>query len=419
MFGKRTLAIALGVVVVLSVVLSACAPAATPTPQVIVKKETQVVVVTATPAPPTPEPAQVTAPLPDVIKIGVNETMTGWGAPYGDMTWKGIQLAHKKQPEVLGRPVELVLADNKSDNTESALVAQRFIDVEKVLAVIGVNSSSKAIAQNEVLDPAGVPAMGSACTNPLVTLDKPHAFRACFIDPFQGWAGAKYAVEVVGAKTACLLVDIAEDYPVGLANYFRSAFIEMTGDAKSILGYFSFQTGDTDFTAQLTAIKQLDPDLVFCPAEYAEIAAILVQAQQLGLTPDMPFLAGDSADVPELIEIAGDAANGFCYTAQFHPDAYTHPEAVEFSENFRAAYNLEPETFSVTGYDAYLLLMNAIERAGSVDREAITKALKETKGVVVARGPISFDDQGNAVLGCPVICIQDGKKTAGALIEPE
>jgi branched-chain amino acid transport system substrate-binding protein len=318
----------------------------------------------------------------------------------------------------LGRPVELILADNKSDNTESATVAQRFIDVEKVVAVIGVNSSSKAIAQNEVLDPAGIPAMGSACTNPLVTLDKPHAFRACFIDPFQGWACAKYAAEDVGAKTACLLVDIAEDYPVGLANYFRSAFIEITGDSHAVLGFFSFQTGDTDFTAQLTAIKQLDPDLVFCPAEYAEIAAILVQAKQLGLTPDIPFLAGDSADVPELIEIAGDAANGFCYSAQFHPDAYTHPEAVEFSENFRSAYGLEPETFSVTGYDAYLLLLNAIERAGSVDGEAITQALKETKDVVVARGPINFDEEGNGILGCPIICIEDGNKVAGSLIEP-
>jgi ABC-type branched-subunit amino acid transport system substrate-binding protein len=146
MSSRKASTIALGLLVILSMVLSACAPAATPTPEVIVQKETQVVVVTATPEPPTPEPGP--AALPDVIKIGVNETMTGWGAPYGDMTWKGIQLAHEKKPEVLGRPVELILADNKSDNTESATVAQRFIDVEKVVAVIGVNSSSKAIAQN-------------------------------------------------------------------------------------------------------------------------------------------------------------------------------------------------------------------------------------------------------------------------------
>lgn len=405
---ERVFTIALGLVLVLSVVLAACAPAATPTPQVVV--------VTATPEPPTPEPGP--EPLPDVIKIGVNETMTGWGAPYGDMTWKGIQLAHKKKPEVLGRPVELILADNKSDNTESALVAQRFLDVEKVHAVIGVNSSSKAIAQNEVLDPAGMPAIGPACTNPLVTLDKPHAFRAAFIDPFQGRACAKFAVESIGAKTVALLVDIAEDYPVGLANYFRSAFIELTGDSKSILGFFSFQTGDTDFTAQLTTIKQLNPDLVFCPAEYAEIAAILVQARQLGLTPDMPFLAGDSADVPELIEIAGEAANGFSYSAQFHPDAYTHPEAVEFVEGMRTEYDLEAETFSVTGYDAYLVLMDAIERAGSVDREEITKALAATDGFVGARGAVSFDEEGNAVLGCPIIGIEDGKKIFRYLVEP-
>ena len=302
------------------------------------------------------------AEIPDVIKIGVNETMTGWGAPYGDMTWKGIQLAHDHKPEVLGKPVELVLVDNKSEKSESALAAQRLVENENVVAVIGVNSSSMAMAQNEALDKAGIPAFGPACTNPLVTQDKPYAFRAAFIDPIQGWAAAKYATDEVGAKTAVLLVDITLDYCVGLTNYFRTNFIEMTGDDHSILGYFSFQTGDRDFTAQLTQIKELDPDIIFAPNEYAEEAAILQQAKQLGI--ETPFLAGDSADVPELLEIAGENAEGFAYTAQFHPDGYTHPEAVKFIDGFREAYDMEPETFSVTGYDAYMILMDAIERAG-------------------------------------------------------
>jgi len=366
-------------------------------------------------ATPTTQPEKGAATLPDVIKIGVNETMTGWGAAYGDMTWKGIQLAHEQKPEVLGKKIELVLLDNKSDKSETALAAQRLVEVEKVVAVIGVNSSSMSMAQNEVLDKAKIPSIATAATNPLVTQGKPYAFRAAFIDPFQGDAAAKFAVEELKAKTAVLLVDIALDYPVGLANYFRSSFIKYTGNEKSVLGYFSFQTGDRDFTAQLTQIKSLNPDIIFAPDEYAELGAILQQAKQLGITAQ--FLAGDSADVPELLQIAGPNAEGFMYTAQFHPDAYTHPEAKQFVEAFRAKYGIDPETFSVTGYDAYLILRDAIERAGSVDPEKIREALVST-AFVGARGMIKFDKDHNAIVGVPVIEIKNGKKTFRYLVEP-
>ncbi len=414
-FHRKRITLLFTVLLLVSIVFTACAPATPAAPAV---EEPSVEESTGEEAAEeVAEPVEQAAEIPDVIKIGVNETMTGWGAPYGDMTWKGIQLAHDHKPEVLGKPIELVLVDNKSEKSESAIAAQRLIEVEDVVAVVGVNSSSMAMAQNEVLDKAKIPSIGPACTNPLVTLDKPYAYRAAFIDPFQGWAAAKFATEEVGAKTAVLLIDITLDYCVGLGNYFRENFIAMTGDDHSVLGYFSFQTGDRDFTAQLTQIKALDPDIVFAPNEYAEEAAILQQARQLGLTPDIIFMAGDSADVPELLEIAGENAEGFVYTAQFHPDGYTHPEAVKFVEGFQEKYGIEPETFSVTGYDAYLIMIDAIERAGSTDPDAIKAALDETD-FVGARGETKFDEEGNAVLGCPVIEIKDGKKTFRYIAEP-
>jgi branched-chain amino acid transport system substrate-binding protein len=382
-----------------AMLLAACAPAATPE------------------APAEEQPAEQPAEpaLPDVIKIGVNETMTGWGAAYGDMTWKGIQLAHEMKPEVLGKKVELVLVDNKSEKSEAAIAAQRLVEVEKVVAVIGVNSSSMTMAQNEVLEKAGIPSMATAATNPLVTQGKKYAFRAAFIDPFQGDAGAKFAVEELGAKTAVLLVDIALDYPVGLANYFRQSFIKYTENEKAVLAYFSFQTGDRDFTAQLTQIKSLNPDIVFAPDEYAELGAILQQAKQLGITST--FLAGDSADVPELVQIAGENAEGFMYTAQFHPEAFTNPESKAFVEGFRAKYGIDPETFSVTGYDGYMLLLDAIERAGSIDPEKIQEALLAT-AFNGARGVTKFDENHNGILAVPVIEIKDGKKTYRYLVSP-
>ena len=373
-----------------AMLLAACAPAAAPE-------------------------APAEAALPDVIKIGVNETMTGWGAAYGDMTWKGIQLAHEMQPEVLGKKVELVLVDNKSEKSESAIAAQRLVEVEKVVAVIGVNSSSMTMAQNEVLEKAGIPSMATAATNPLVTQGKEYAFRAAFIDPFQGDAAAKFAVEELRAETAVLLVDIALDYPVGLANYFRQSFIKYTENEKAVLSYFSFQTGDRDFTAQLTQIKSLNPDIVFAPNEYAELGAILQQAKQLGITST--FLAGDSADVPELVQIAGENAEGFMYTAQFHPEAFTSPESQAFVEGFRKKYDMDPETFSVTGYDGYMLMLDAIERAGSVDPEKIREALLGT-AFNGARGLTQFDENHNGILAVPVIEIVNGKKTFRYLVSP-
>ncbi len=358
----------------LTMLLSACAPAA-PAEQAPAATEAQ-------PAQPVEEkPAEEV--LPDVIKIGVNETMTGWGAAYGDMTWKGAQLAHEQKPEVLGKKVELVLVDNKSEKSEAALAAQRLVEVENVAAVLGVNSSSMSMAQNEVLEKSKVISMATAATNPLVTQGKRYAFRAAFIDPFQGEAGAKFAVEELKAKTAVLLVDIALDYPVGLANYFRQNFIKYTENEKAVLAYLSFQTGDRDFTAQLTQIKSLNPDIVFAPNEYAELGAILQQAKQLGITAK--FLAGDSADVPELVEIAGENAEGFMYTAQFHPEAFTNPESKQFVDAFRTKYGIDPETFSVTGYDGYMLLLDAIERAGSLDPEKLYEALVATAFTGAAR----------------------------------
>ncbi len=402
---KRKLFVLTCLLVGVVMLLAACQPAQTATSGAAQPAENEAA-----------QPAEAAAEtLPDVIKIGVNETMTGWGAPYGDMTWKGIQLANKNLPTVLGKKVELVLVDDKSEKTESAIAAQRLVEVEKVAAVLGVNSSSMAMAQNEVLDKAKIVSMGPACTNPLVTQGKPYAFRAAFIDPFQGHAAAKFAIEELNAKTGGAVGQISPwtlPWPGGLLPRLSRNTPAMRERASLLLP----SRRRPRLHRSVTQIKQINPDIIFAPNEYAEEAAILQQAKQLGITSQ--FLAGDSADVPELVQIAGQNAEGFMYTAQFHPDAYTHPEAKEFVDGFRAEYNLEPETFSVTGYDAYTILIEAIEKAGSLDSDKIKAALEEGT-FVGARGEFHFDENHNGVVGCPVIEIKDGKKTFRYLVEPE
>ena len=165
---------------------------------------------------------------PDQVVIGVYEPMTGAQAAGGELTMQGVDLAYKQVPEVLDVPIKLVLVDNRSDKAESATAMTRLIENEGAIAVIGSYGSSNSMAGGEVAEKAGIPVMGCSPTNPLVTQGKDYYFRACFIDPFQGRVMAKYAVEELGVKKVAIIQDVAQDYSVGLAAFFREAFIELT-----------------------------------------------------------------------------------------------------------------------------------------------------------------------------------------------
>ena len=166
-------------------------------------------------------------------------------------------------PTVLGRPVELVVVDNKSDKVEAANAVKRLVERDKVVAFIGTYGSSLAMAGAEIGEKAAVPGVGTSCTNPLVTQGKKYYFRACFIDPYQGAAAATYARENLGAQKAAVLMDMTNDYAVGLSNFFTRSFKKLGGEVVANLKYSS---GDQDFTAQLTELIAKNTDIVIMPA---------------------------------------------------------------------------------------------------------------------------------------------------------
>jgi branched-chain amino acid transport system substrate-binding protein len=163
------------------------------------------------------------------VKIGVYYPMTGPSAVYGQIGYKGLQLAQKERPTVLGREVKLFLTDNRSDKVESANAVSRLIQKNKVDAVIGGLTSSNTLAGAPVAEKSKVPMISPWATNPVVTQGKKWVFRACFIDPFQGYVGAKFARENLKAKTAAVLIDISQDYSVGIASFFMKNFTKMGG----------------------------------------------------------------------------------------------------------------------------------------------------------------------------------------------
>ena len=352
----------------------------------------------------------------DVIKIGIVDSMTGGHAAYGLASLDGYKLANKYRDSALGKKIEFIIVDTKSDKAETALATSRAI-ADGAVALLGTASSGFTIAMNEVAAEKGIPTVTNFSTNPLVTQGNDIAFRSCFIDPYQGWALAKFAIENLGAKTSVLLVDISTDYPVGVANYFRETWNEMTGDSKTLLGYYSIMLGDRDFTAQLTAIKQLNPDVVVVPDDYAAVGLILKQARELGMT--MPFLGGDAVDLPEIEGIAGDAIkNDFYFSTHWHPDAFQNEASKAFGDYYRKEYNREPDAAAATAWDAYNMLIDAIERAGSTDPTAIKEALYKTdmEGVT---GHIKIDENGDAIKPVTILGYKDGVKKIIAIIQPE
>ncbi len=341
------------------------------------------------------------------IVIGVTQPLTGNFAMGGQLGLRGIEMAYEEVPTVLGRPIKLVTLDNKSDKIEAANVVTRLIEQFKVVAILGTYSSALGIPGAEIANKNKVVYIAPSNTNPLVTKDKPYVFRVCFIDPFQGTVMAKFAVQNLKAKTAAVIYDVSNDYSVGLAYYFRDAFVKLTGNPKAVVTYIAYQGGDQDFTAQLTAVKKANPDVIFIPAGIVGDAALIAkQARELGLK--QPLLGGDTWDLPQLIEIGGPAVEGAYYSTMFDVKAELSDKTKPFVEKYRKKYNEDPGYLPALAYDAYMVLINAIQRAKSDKPEDIRRALLTTDYIGVS-GRIRFDQNRDAIKDAVIKTIKGGK----------
>ncbi len=353
----------------------------------------------------------------ETVRIGVYLPLTGANAYGGELELEGLQMAHKEAPEVLGKKVEIFVVDNKTDKVESANAVKRLLDKEKVIAIIGTYGSSLAMAGGEVAEKAKVPMVGTSCTNPLVTQGKKYIFRVCFIDPFQGAGAATYAYKTLGLKKAAMLVDVANDYSVGLASFFSKSYAKLGGEVVANLNY---QSGDQDFTAQLTQIISKKPDVLFIPSYFAEGAIIMKQVKELGGT--FKIMGGDAMDNPKITEIGGKSVEGFIHTTfPYDPSMKEmNPVAKKFTENWKKLHPAkEPNVNAALGYDSYMIVLDAIKRAGKAEPEAITAALAATKGFMGVTGNTTINATHDAEKPVGLVMIKDGKKTYVGDITPE
>jgi len=351
----------------------------------------------------------------DTILLGEVGSLTGSEATFGISTRNAIELAIREVNAaggVKGKKIEIRVYDNQSKPEEAAQAANRLINQDNVLLILGEVASSNSMAMAEKAQPAKVPMISNASTNPKVTEIGDYIFRVCFIDPFQGYVMAKFAHDNLKLTKVAVLRDLGSAYSQGLADVFERKFTEMGG---KIVARETYTKGSTDFRSQLTAIKRASPDAIYIPGYYNDIGLIARQARELGVTAKL--MGGDGWDSEKLFELGGSAIEGSYFSNHYSPDD-PNPRIQKFIADYKAAFGSVPDSLAALGYDAAMVAVDAIKRAPSFDRAAIRDAIAQTKNFPGVTGTITLDDKRNATKPAVVLEVGKGKTKYVATIAP-
>lgn len=318
----------------------------------------------------------------EAVKVGWIGSLTGDQAVWGQCESNTVKMIFEdvnKNGGLLGKQIEVIAYDTRGDAQEAVNAVKRLTGQDKVVAIIGPNASGQAIPISAVLEEMKVPDIATVATNPKVTVVdgkvKPYSFRVCFIDPYQGAVAAGFAADILKAKKAAVLYDVADDYSQGLTEYFVETFEKKGG---KIVAKEGFKTGDVDFRPQLTKIKDSAPDIVFMPYFFKEVALSAKQARELGITA--VFMGGDGWPSEQLLSMARDAVEGSYFVN--HLD-FDDPDVQDFKKQYKDKYGKDVELNGYLAHDASLMLIDAIKRANSFDSVKIRDALETTdiKGI--------------------------------------
>ena len=348
------------------------------------------------------------------IIIGAIAPVTGEAATFGVSSKNGFDMAvadWNAKGGILGKQLKLAFADDKGDPAEGATGVTKLLEMDKAVAMLGPVMSKVALAGGPICQAAKIPMIATTATNPKVTLIGDYIFRACFIDPFQGTVGAKFAFEDLKTKKAACLFDVGNDYTKGLSEFFKAKYTALGGE---VVGFEGHATGTTDFKAQLTKIIAAKPELLYVPDYYNDAALIAKQARELGFKG--PIVGGDGWDSPKLAEIGGTAIEG-CFFTNHYSAEDTRPVVQEFVKNYKTKYGAEPDAMATLAYDAASLLFDGIKRAGKTDGPAVRDALKATDMAVVS-GQLKFDENRDPVKSAVIIEIKGGKQVYRATVNP-
>lgn len=326
------------------------------------------------------------------IKIGYLAALTGDFAAYGITEVNMAKLVVgdvNAKGGVLGRPLELVVYDTKTRNEDAVNAVRRMIESDKVVAIVGANSSGINIATAPIVNKGKVPQISTVGTNPLVTVDnkgnvRPYSFRICFTDPYQGALAADLAMTDLKKNKAAILYNVGSDYAQGLREYFIKSYNALGGKIVADEGY---RDTDVDFRAQLTKVKSSGANVLFLPGMGKDMALIIKQAKELGL--DVTIIGGDGYG-EFMNEIAGDAMKG---TYWINHTYLEDPNMAPIFARYKKVYKDDCKEFvnGTMAYDAMYWLVDAIKRAGKAEGPAIAKALENTKNLKLNHATLTIN----------------------------
>ena len=360
------------------------------------------------------------------VKVGLIAELTGDIPAVGASCKNSAELAAKEINDsggitIAGKnyTVELFIQDSAAKPDQSAAAAQKLITQNNVIAIIGPNASSNAIPASEIAETSKTVLITPWSTNPKTTQDsrtgepKNYVFRACFTDVFEGHILGKFAAGNLGVKRAAILFDVASEVLKSQSELFKNSFEKSGG---TVAAYETYTTGDKDFSAQLTKIKNAAPQIVFLPSYYTDVPLQVQQAHRLGI--NVPFLGSDAWSTEELIKMCGSDCEGFYFCNHYSPDT-KNPATRRFIETYTAKYGKTPDDVAALTYDAFGLLRQAIVNSGTLDRQTVRDSLakiKEYKGVT---GEMRFlPGSRDPIKGGVIMQIKNGKFSWFADVNP-
>jgi len=352
----------------------------------------------------------------DTIRIGINAPLTGdipkvgEGTKFASEMWLadineagGLEIGGKKYP------VELFLEDNEAKAESATKANTKLITQDEVWVIVGPQASKQAVPAGGVANDNETPMISPWSTNPDTTKNRPWVFRTPFLDPFQGPVLANFVTEEFGFTKAAVLYDVASDYPKGLAEFFKSAWEQLHGDG-SVVAYESFTTKDTDFSAQLTKIKETGAEFLFTPQYYNEVALIVKQARELGW--DGPIVGSDSWGSAELMNLCGDECKGLFFSTHYAAAGATGATKA-FIDRYQAEHGYVPDDVAALTWDSMLIVQKALQDCGVVtgdlqkDRTCIRDAMAKIKNFEGITGTMTFTDEGDPIKCAVIIRISD------------
>ncbi len=316
-----------------------------------------------------------------------------------------------------GVPIQILAKNNISDTEYVAALAEKLIVRENAFAIVGPNRSRHAVIVAEIAQRHRVPMMTTSATNPTITATGDFVFMAAFTDDFQGAVMAEFAARELGASRAAILTHRGDVYSEGLSQTFTDNFGALGGH---VVAHQFYMSGETDFTAQLTAIARAAPDVVFVPGFVDEVPRVVRQAKQdIGITA--AFLGGDSWDNSALVAAGGEVFEGSFFSSLFSSRVAPgdlSEDAHEFIAAYTARFGVAPDGGAALGYDALRLVVQAMRRAQDLTPEAIRDQIAATHNYSGATFISGYDENRHTAKSAIINRIANGEVQFHTVISP-